>query len=87
MLEIPEWLKPRLMKFAREFIDAWGIDKFMKMQNHASACGCVGPQDGDPLCPCEMHGQLITYKLAILQEIAPERALYLMRCKLIAALI
>ena len=21
-----------------------------------SACGCIGPQNGDPLCPCMMRG-------------------------------
>ena len=22
--------------------------------NNASACGCIGPQNGEPVCPCRM---------------------------------
>jgi len=23
---------------------------------HQHACGCIGPQNGQPLCPCKMRG-------------------------------
>jgi hypothetical protein len=25
----------------------------------AKACGCVGPQNGQPLCPCAMRGVVV----------------------------
>ncbi len=27
--------------------------------NRAHACACVGPQNGQPLCPCQMRGIVV----------------------------
>jgi hypothetical protein len=41
------------------------IDAVLKLQNYASACGCMGPRDGDPLCGCMMRAQLYKHKAAV----------------------
>ena len=37
-------------------------------QNYTHACNCVGPQRGEPLCPCQMRGVMIRDGRYILPE-------------------
>lgn len=38
--------------------DHWEESRSLKpkIEASASACFCVGPQNGEPLCPCQMRG-------------------------------
>ena len=39
------------------------------------ACGCVGPQDGLPLCPCQMRTvQIVNGRYVRAQDFGPVRA-------------
>lgn len=33
------------------------VEKMLSIQQRAEAqpCGCIGPQNGDPVCPCQMR--------------------------------
>lgn len=44
-----------LQKLSRECLSATGqgLIKHQVMQ----ACGCIGPQCGEPMCPCSMRAQ------------------------------
>ena len=37
-----------------------------------SACACIGPQDGEPLCPCGMREAINTNKREILEHLYME---------------
>lgn len=37
-----------------------------------TACGCIGPQDGDPLCPCAMRGvQIRNGRYVRIEDLGP----------------
>jgi hypothetical protein len=39
------------------------------------ACGCIGPQDGQPLCPCAMRGvQEINGRYVRIEDLGPVKA-------------
>lgn len=40
-----------------EQIDA--MKHCLKQEVHMTPCNCVGPQNGEPLCPCRMRGVII----------------------------
>lgn len=42
-----------------------------KPDQHVNSCGCVGPQNGQPLCPCKMSG----VKIKDGRYVMPERDL------------
>jgi hypothetical protein len=40
-----------------------------------SACGCIGPQNGEPLCPCQMRGvQIRDGRYVRTQDLGPVRS-------------
>lgn len=47
-------LQERIAK-AQAAIAAWPAGKLETMQLQGP-CNCVGPQNGQPLCPCQMRG-------------------------------
>lgn len=48
-----------LVEYARPIYDRGGMDELEKWRYTAGgACGCMGPQGLDPLCPCEMRESL-----------------------------
>lgn len=53
------------------------IDSFVVLLNkdkdQINICGCLGPQNGDPVCPCAMYRLLYEYKDAILEHIIKNR--------------
>lgn len=57
ILSVEEAIKPLVLELAgatkRELIYMMG----------GSACGCMGPRDGMPLCPCRLRGKAIEYVL------------------------
>jgi len=36
-----------------------GMDKYISTKEDYHSCGCIGPQNGQPLCPCMMRGVTI----------------------------
>lgn len=42
--------------------------RLLSYQHHFGVCGCVGPQNGDPLCPCVMSGWLESYRFDVALE-------------------
>ena len=39
---------------------------------HASACGCIGPQNGEPLCPCKMRGvKIVDGRYVRVEDLGP----------------
>jgi hypothetical protein len=83
---IEERLRPALLDRAREMIEHDGIEGLMTYRYRPMACGCVGPQDGEPLCGCAMRWEMERNLMGILQEIAPEAALKLLRTRIVIAL-
>lgn len=51
-----------------------------------SPCGCMGPQDGYSVCPCQMEWFIHQNKVKILNEIDPDLALQVMRKQIVKAL-
>ena len=37
-------------------------------KTHTYACNCIGPQRGEPLCPCKMRGVIVRDGRYILPE-------------------
>jgi hypothetical protein len=48
--------------FIRRENKAMSIRELCFFTNSPSACGCMGPQDGDPFCRCIMWAKLEQYK-------------------------
>lgn len=41
---------------------------------HATICSCIGPQNGQPLCPCAMRGvQIIDGRYVRVTDLGPAR--------------
>ena len=36
-------------------VDENGLEETYRSWTAAMACGCMGPQNGDPYCPCQMR--------------------------------
>jgi hypothetical protein len=54
-----------LVVYAQSIYDRGGVDAILEWQFWPSACACMGPQRGEPLCPCMMRAQLYTHKAAV----------------------
>jgi hypothetical protein len=63
-----------LVAYARSIYEHSGLDAILKLQNYASACGCMGPQRGEPLCPCGMRAQLYRDKAAVAARFMEEES-------------
>lgn len=50
-----------------------GETRLMERDVQAQSCGCVGPQNGEPLCPCAMRARGIVARNG--RWIEPERDL------------
>lgn len=61
-----------LVRYARPIAQHQGIDAILKWQHWPSACGCMGPRDGDPLCPCAMRSELAKNKAAVAARLMEE---------------
>lgn len=46
--------KPYINRF-KESVQKHGFEQAFEMFTAQTACGCMGPRDGEPYCPCEMH--------------------------------
>jgi len=75
-----------LVSYAHGLVTHRGLQALVDWEYHPSACGCVGPQHGDPLCPCAMRAELARHKVAVLDRFDPALALQVMRQNLIKAL-
>ena len=75
-----------LVRYAQVIVNHRGIEELVDWEYWPSACGCMGPQDGEPLCPCAMRAQLAKNKVAVLDRIDPAMALQVMRKNIIKAL-
>lgn len=54
-----------LVAYAQPIYDQGGVDAILALEYHPSACGCMGPQRGEPLCPCSMRAALANQKLNV----------------------
>lgn len=54
-----------LVTYAQPIYEQGGVDAILALEYHSSACGCMGPQRGEPLCPCQMRAQLYRHKAAV----------------------
>jgi hypothetical protein len=62
-----------LVVYARPIVEKFGIDSVLAYEYSADACGCVGPMNGDPLCPCGMRRELATHKSAVAARLMEEQ--------------
>lgn len=58
-----------LLDYANEIVQHGGIDALVNFEHYSNACGCMGPRDGYPLCPCSMSAKLANCKKDVLNEI------------------
>lgn len=79
-------MKVALLRRARAYIAEYGYEKFIKLDFHGYACGCMGAQGDEPECPCTMSYELCKRKMELLNHIAPDLALVVMRSNIIKAL-
>jgi hypothetical protein len=47
-----------------EDVSEWNRNAVVKLtagttRQQTTICGCVGPQNGEPLCPCQMRGIIV----------------------------
>lgn len=75
-----------LVAYAQGLVTHRGLQALVDWEYYPSACGCMGPRDGDPLCPCAMRAALAKHKIAVLDRFDPALALQVMRQNLIRAL-
>jgi hypothetical protein len=75
-----------LVAYAQRIVDHQGIQALVDWEHWPRPCGCMGPRDGEPLCPCRMRGQLAHHKVAVLDRIDPAVAIQVMRKNIIKAL-
>lgn len=54
-------------------INLWSkIMKSMPMDHQPSVCNCVGPQNGQPACPCAMRSvRIIKGRYVRIQDLGP----------------
>lgn len=55
-----------LIEYIKPGIEKYGIQYIIDYSWHSSACGCMGPQNNDPLCPCRMNSEVYRRKTDIL---------------------
>lgn len=80
-------LMPALVLWGYQIVVRHGIQALMDYKHQASRrCACAGPQDGDPLCSCEMSVKLEENLIAVLSEIDGEAALKVLRIRIVKAL-
>lgn len=84
--ELEQRILDACRKRARQIIDRGGLQALLDYEHHSFGCGCMGPRDGEPYCPCMMAGLLEGYKVRIVNEIDPDAAKQLLRQRIIAAL-
>lgn len=45
---------------------------YRALDPHATICNCIGPQSGQPLCPCAMRGvQIIDGRYVQVKDLGP----------------
>ena len=81
-----ERLKTALVSLAQGIVAHRGIDALITHHHYPSACGCLGPRDGDPLCSCGMSAALEHHLVEVANELDPQAALTIMRVRLVVAL-
>ena len=75
-----------LIDYARYIVECRGIQALVEYEYYPSPCGCMGPQDNEPLCPCGMRAALHDNKVAVINHFDPTAALKVMRPKIVKAL-
>jgi hypothetical protein len=75
-----------LVAYAREIHDHCGIVALENWEHDQGWCGCMGPQNGEPLCPCNMSLALAQNLTLVVNEIDGDAATRIMRRRIIAAL-
>ena len=51
-----------LVEYARPIYEREGIRGILEYETWVNACACMGPRDGDPLCPCRMRHALAQHR-------------------------
>ena len=64
-----------LVNYARPIAVRHGMDAILKWTHDSSACCCMGPRDGDPMCPCRMNSDLAQNKAAVAAKLMAEQGL------------
>lgn len=54
-----------LVQYARPIYEREGVDAILSYEFFGSACCCMGPRDGHPLCGCQMRAALYRNKAAV----------------------
>ena len=62
-----------LVNYARPIAALHGIDSILEWTHYSHACGCMGPQDDNPLCPCGMKAALSQYKAEVAAQLMAEQ--------------
>jgi hypothetical protein len=61
-----------LVTYARDIYSRGGVDAILGWEYWPSACCCMGPRDGHPLCVCLMQEQLARHKAAVAARLMEE---------------
>lgn len=59
---MPMMLADALLRRADAIVAAHGIVGLRSIENHPSACACIGSIDNEPLCACAMWSALVNRK-------------------------
>ena len=71
----PNMSEEQLVSSLLQYADGSAIECYLTTYRHfMSACGCMGPMAGDPLCPCAMSGWLEAYRFEVAIEYLKQRA-------------
>lgn len=62
------------------------IEFLENYEYYPSACGCMGPRDGEPLCPCAMRAAVHQNKLTLIERLNQDTAIEIAKKKVLDAL-
>ena len=80
-------LQLALVKRARPYIEKYGPKWLLEYEPWTDACGCMGPQDGEPLCHCKMMHAIKEHQVFLVNHLLGEEvAIAFIRQRIIKAL-
>lgn len=84
---ISEELMNALVEKAKRIEEFYDLKTLLNYEHFASPCGCLGPQDGQPLCQCQMSSELDKKLPFVLDRMGyKEEATKVMRKRIVSVL-
>ena len=57
-----------LILYAKSMVENNGIDWLINFKYYPNPCGCLGPINDEPLCPCNMKNELFKNKTLLVDH-------------------